>query len=150
MPIHFLKVCCEKTSLLWYSPHVGRLHLLFITSWLYFSSKFQAGVQSARRETLPVCVCVCARLLFLFVSMPNEPPSRSGITTQIQFLPYRNISQYVGIYRLLILAGQRLVCVLCECVFPVVLHKAHMHLKVGGSGTCHAATQVFRLHYNSN
>lgn len=51
----------EKTSLLWYSPHVGRLHLLFITSCLYFSSKFQAGVQSAKKETLPVCVCVLDR-----------------------------------------------------------------------------------------
>lgn len=49
----------RKTSLLWYGPHVGRLHLLFITSWLYFSSKFQAGVQSAKKPSLCVCVYMC-------------------------------------------------------------------------------------------
>lgn len=50
----------EKSPLHWYSPHMRRLHLLFITSWLYFSSKFQAGVQSAKKETLPACVYVCS------------------------------------------------------------------------------------------
>jgi len=138
VPIHFLKVCCEKKKkfLRWYSPHVGRLHLLFITSWLYFSSKFQVGVQSAKKETLPVdvCVCVCVYtlVLFLFVSMP-PPSSLSGITTQILFLPSRNASQYLGIYGRLISAGSRSLCV-CVCVCSMALHKAHMPLKEGGGG----------------
>lgn len=68
VPIHFLKVCCKKASLLRCSPHVGRLHLLFITSWLYFSSKFQAGVQSAKKASL-CSLYVCGLLLFLFVRM---------------------------------------------------------------------------------
>lgn len=112
VPIHFLKVCCEKTSLLWYGPHMGRLHLLFITSWLYFSSKFQAGVQSAKKETLPVCVCVSTTVIPLCENA-DRAPSLSGITARILFPPCRNISQYLGIYRPLILAGHRLVRIPC-------------------------------------
>ena len=123
-----------------------------ITSFIYHFLPlfFQQipGWGAISQERNPPCVCVRALLQFLFVSIPIEPPSLSGKTTQILFLPNRNISQYLGIYGPLILAGQRLVC--WECVFPVALHKAHMHLKAGGRRTCHADTQVFRLHYNSN
>lgn len=91
VPIHFLKVCCEKASLLRCSPHVGRLHLLFITSWLYFSCKFQAGVQSAKKASL-CSLYVCGLLLFLFV--------RTQIKPRFSFFPaetFPNIWEYIGL-----------------------------------------------------
>lgn len=88
VPIHFLKVCCKKTFLLRCSPHVGRLHLLFITSWLYFSSKFQAGVQSAKKPSL--CVSVWD------VRTTVIPLCKNAHRAQIQFHSCRNISQYLG------------------------------------------------------
>lgn len=66
-----------------------RLHLLFITSWLYFSSKFQdggddGGVQSAKKD--PPYVCVCEResatvilLYSTFTLWHNRPDSVSPL-----------------------------------------------------------------------
>lgn len=135
VPIHFLKVCWEKASLLWCSPHMGRLHLLFITSWLYFSSKFQDGVQSAKKETLPVCVRehYCYFSLWACRSSPltlwhNSPDSVSPLQET-----FANIWEYIGLSFWQDRGQCVFVCLCCECVFPVALHKAHMniqHLKV--------------------
>jgi len=107
VPVHFLKVCCEKTSLLRCSPHVGRLHLLFITSWLYFSSKFLAGVQSAQKPSL--CARICAVI----------PLCKNADWAQIKFLPrqtrFPNIWEYTCP---LILTVERVVC--------SQIHRAHM------------------------
>lgn len=121
VPIHFLKVCCKKTFLLLCSPHVGRLHLLFITSWLYFSSKFQAGVQSAKKASLCVWAFgMCGLLLFLFVRMHIEP--------RFSFIPAETFPN-IWEHRPLVLAG--------ECVVSAYsqIHNAHMnrlHLMVEG------------------
>lgn len=78
-----------------------------------FPANSRLGCNQPRKKP-SLCVCVRALLLFLFVSMPIEHPlQRFRITTQILFLPYRNISKYVGTYRPLILAGQRLECIPC-------------------------------------
>lgn len=141
VPIHFLKVCCKKTFLLRCSPHVGRLHLLFITSWLYFSSKFQAGVQSAKKASLCVWAFgMCGLLLFLFVRMHVEP--------RFSFIPAETFPN-IWEHRPLVLAG--------ECVVSAYsqIHNAHMnrlHLMVEGGGGVGEGwiMQALRFHYNSN
>lgn len=135
----------RKPSFLRSSPHTGRLHLLFITSWLYFSSKFQANVQRAKKETLPVYErerhCYCER--------PDRAPSLSGVTTQILFRPCRTICQYPGIYRPLTLAGHREECV--RAVYS--LTKTSSILTLGGEdgeggGSCRNSSVQIALQIN--
>lgn len=87
-----------------------------ITSFIYHSLAlfFQQipGWGAISQERNPPCVCVSTTVIPLCKNA-DQAPSLSGITTQILFLPCRNISQYLGIYRPLVLAGQRPVCIPC-------------------------------------
>lgn len=110
-----------------------------------FPANSRLGCNQPRKKP-SLCVCMSTTVIPL-CEHADRAPSLSGITTQILFPPYRSISQYLGIYRPLILAGQRLACI--PCGLSQSPHEPPA-FSSGGRGTTHAETQVFRLHYNSN
>lgn len=137
----------RKPSFLWSSPHKGRLHLLFSTSWLYFSSKFQANVQWAKKEALPVHerehYCYCS--LWAGRSSPlarqrNNPDSVSPLQNHLP------ISRNIWVSHFGRTQGSVCVCVVSVySVWP--LTKTSCILTLGGEDGGHAETHVFRLHY---
>ncbi len=125
-----------------------------ITSFIYhfLALFFQQipgwGAISQERNPPSVCVCECVSTTVIpLCKNADRAPSLSGTTAQILFLPRRNVSQYLGIYGPPVLAGRRLVCI--PRGPSQSLHEPPA-FESGGSGTGHAETQVFRLHYNSN